>query len=133
MKVCCTCKEEKEIELFGNNKRNKDGKQRQCKECQAKKDNRHYLENPESYKATRRSVKEKRVKLFEELKKQMHCEKCGETRHYVLDFHHKDPATKTSTVSDLKHRSLKSLKEEIEKCIVLCANCHREVHYLETL
>ena len=45
----------------------------------------------------------------------------------VFDFHHLDPATKISEVSLLTH-DLEIAKQEADKCIMLCANCHRMVH-----
>lgn len=59
------------------------------------------------------------------------CAKCGETRFYVLDFHHKDASTKEFTIGKLKKGSQDLIQDEINKCITLCANCHREFHHLE--
>lgn len=54
------------------------------------------------------------------------CADCGqEYPSYVMDFHHRDPKTKSFDVSKAHTRSLKSLRAEIAKCDVLCANCHR--------
>ncbi len=58
------------------------------------------------------------------------CAKCGDSRIYVLDFHHIDETQKEFTIGRLKKGSKKILQEEINKCISLCANCHREFHYL---
>jgi hypothetical protein len=59
------------------------------------------------------------------------CTKCSEKRWYVLDFHHL--GDKDIDVSRMVNDSysIKKIKEEIRKCIVLCANCHRELHFLE--
>lgn len=46
----------------------------------------------------------------------------------ALDFHHLDPTEKDKNVGDLMSFSTQKLKEEIRKCVVLCANCHRMVH-----
>ena len=59
------------------------------------------------------------------------CQKCGETRNYVLDFHHKEKEDKDFTIGRFKKGSLEIIKTEIDKCVVLCANCHREFHFLE--
>lgn len=61
------------------------------------------------------------------------CQKCGEKRPYVLDFHHIDPSIKDGTVARIAANLNKKedILIEIDKCIVLCANCHREFHYLE--
>ena len=54
------------------------------------------------------------------------CERCGNDDHRVLDFHHtKD---KKFTISGRLHCSIADLKEEADKCILLCANCHRIEH-----
>lgn len=52
---------------------------------------------------------------------------CGETCPQALDFHHRDPSTKSFTIG-AKSGSLETLKEEIDKCVVICANHHRMVH-----
>jgi hypothetical protein len=59
------------------------------------------------------------------------CERCGETDWRTLDFHHRDPQQKLGDVPKLlaSGRSLKVVLHEIEKCDVLCANCHRKETY----
>ena len=49
----------------------------------------------------------------------------------VLDFHNKDREEKEFTIGRLKKGSLSVIQDEIDKCVVLCANCHREFHFLE--
>jgi hypothetical protein len=57
------------------------------------------------------------------------CALCGYNKHPgVLDFHHIDPETKEFGVSSGGFsRSWSSISKEIRKCILVCANCHREV------
>lgn len=59
------------------------------------------------------------------------CEKCGEADPIVLEFDHIDRSTKTTTVAKLMsgHRSWNTILNEINKCRVLCANCHRRHTY----
>lgn len=45
----------------------------------------------------------------------------------IYDFHHKDPTQKDFAISQTS-KSLEKLKSELDKCIVLCANCHRREH-----
>jgi hypothetical protein len=63
------------------------------------------------------------------------CCKCGYNKcPWALDFHHIDPATKSFTISaDGFTRSFNKIKDELNKCILLCANCHREEHYTSTI
>lgn len=64
------------------------------------------------------------------LKSAIGCKKCGEKRHYMLDFHHRNPEEKEVVISDCTRKSLHALLEELKKCDILCSNCHREWHYL---
>ena len=65
-------------------------------------------------------------------KQTLKCYKCGESRHWVLDFHHRDPSIKDGTITQmLLNSSREKLLQEIDKCDVLCANCHRDLHYQE--
>jgi hypothetical protein len=61
------------------------------------------------------------------------CEHCGEFHEAIMDWHHIDPVTKDKTVSRLLAGkfALKRVLTEIEKCICLCSNCHRKLHYFE--
>ncbi len=56
--------------------------------------------------------------------------KCGYEKYAeVLEFHHRDPSQKDFNVSSKGHsRSWERVQKEIEKCDLLCANCHRETH-----
>lgn len=56
------------------------------------------------------------------------CERCGyNTCLKALEFHHLDPTKKDFTISN-DHFKLIDAVEESKKCILLCANCHRELH-----
>lgn len=59
--------------------------------------------------------------------------KCGENHPACMDFHHRDPSTKTASVSNLVRcgSSKARIKAEIAKCDVMCANCHRKFHAVE--
>jgi hypothetical protein len=58
---------------------------------------------------------------------------CGEDHPSTLDFHHEDPAKKEASVRQLLDNgySQKRILAEIAKCIVLCSNCHRKLHWSE--
>jgi len=83
---------------------------------------------------------ERRVKLKEKLSfrkrrkllaielKGGECYCCGyKTCPTALEFHHLDRGTKDFGIAS-KSSSLEALKKELEKCILVCANCHREIH-----
>ena len=59
------------------------------------------------------------------------CELCGYNKCLAsLDFHHKNETNKEFGIGGLRREvGFKKLKEEIEKCEVICANCHRIVHH----
>jgi len=58
------------------------------------------------------------------------CTRCEESRPACLDFHHRDPDTKRMAVNEMVTHgySTAELHEEIERCELLCANCHRREH-----
>ena len=58
------------------------------------------------------------------------CEQCGYYRCLeALEFHHADPTKKDFNISSRGYtRSWKRVQEELDKCVMLCANCHRETH-----
>lgn len=55
---------------------------------------------------------------------------CEEKKLWILDFHHIDPSEKEGQVREMANscRSVQSLQEEMDKCVVLCSNCHRTFH-----
>lgn len=134
MKICTKCKNEKnESEFFFKNKQ-KGILHSNCKDCKREIDRRSYHENRNNRKdkIRKRSYDEvKRVReYYIEYKKKQKCNNCGDDRWYVLDFHHIE--NKKHTISFLgKRGNMKKLKKELTKCVPLCANCHRELHYLE--
>jgi len=71
----------------------------------------------------RERLLENRKKLYEYFSEHP-CEICGETRIPCLQFHHLDKDNKLFTISSNMSKSWKSIKKEIDKCTVLCANCH---------
>src|SRR5437868_5782418 len=77
-------------------------------------------------------VKQRRTRLKEMAVKMKggKCEICGYNKYLgALDFHHIDQSTKKFdlTVTELT-KSWEVIKEEVEKCMLVCSNCHREIH-----
>lgn len=90
----------------------------ECKEC-----HKNYVKN--KY--------QERKSTIGDIKSSTGCAKCGEKRSYVLDFHHRDPLIKDASIARMtsNYNKIEDIQKEIDKCIVLCSNCHREYHYLE--
>jgi hypothetical protein len=59
------------------------------------------------------------------------CQKCGDKRFWLIDYHHIDPKEKDHHITYYKMCKLEILKNEIKKCIPLCRNCHTDFHYQE--
>jgi hypothetical protein len=58
------------------------------------------------------------------------CLSCGYNKYPdVLEFHHRDPIEKEFEWKKLRKRNWESVLKELDKCDMLCANCHRERHY----
>lgn len=55
--------------------------------------------------------------------------KCGYNKHIAaLEFHHIDPSNKDYLIGDLKNRKWEKIVKELDKCVLLCSNCHRIEH-----
>lgn len=105
-----------------------------CRTCQKAYRRNHYLENKKKYVEKAKDYTQSCVDWFTELKQNLKCERCSENRSWVLDFHHKDRKTKDTEVSLLVRKGNKEkVLNEIKKCMVLCANCHRDLHYQERI
>jgi hypothetical protein len=59
------------------------------------------------------------------------CKQCGESHISCLVFHHRNPKEKNFTIAKMVSGKMKKelILEEIKKCDVLCANCHRKLHW----
>ena len=116
-KICSKCGLEKPVSEYHKNGFDKQGRQKYrgyCKTCANKREMERYWEKREYVDAQRTQ-----------------CAKCGDTRTYLLDFHHKNPNEKEFTIGTMKRGAKETIQKEIDKCICLCANCHREFHHLE--
>lgn len=94
----------------------------------------NYKTNPESYKKQKlkqtQSRRERKLKAIEY--KSNRCEDCLQTYHpSVYEFHHIDPTTKEKNLAHFKSASWERFVLELDKCVMLCANCHRLRHWKE--
>lgn len=111
---CNSCGQYKTLDHFYFSK----GKlsQKVCKNCVRQKERDKY--------------QSKQIEL-NEFRQQHPCVKCGCSKYYLIDFHHLNPAEKDFTISDNSHAKIETLMKEIDKCVSLCSNCHREFHHFE--
>ena len=134
MKICGKCKEQKpEGDYFFKNKVT--GKRHSyCKSCKRDVDKKAYKNSKVRQKAIRdrhtAAIKNARA-FVENFKKDRSCTKCGDNRWYVLDFHHLRDKDKGISKLVQGGASIERIKKEIQKCELLCANCHREEHFLK--
>lgn len=95
-----------------------------------------YNENKQHYRVYDKERKAARRRLVGEIQLQYgcmnpNCKWQGEFESCQLDFHHVDPSCKYERVSVMLNYSMVRLAEEINKCVVLCRNCHQSLHYGE--
>jgi hypothetical protein len=129
-KRCCTCGEIKPLDEFNRLKRANDGRQPRCRQCHKDwhADNREH-HNALIRKRNKRLRTERRRLMLEYLSSHP-CVDCGETDPLVLEFDH--VRDKRHNVGEMISRgdfSWESILREIEKCEVVCANCHRRRTY----
>jgi hypothetical protein len=99
-----------------------------CKEC-------HRIVTAENYhKHRERNLAHKKTKSMQ-FKQQCvdykggRCSVCGYDKCLpALEFHHVDPSQKETKIG-ANFSTFKKAKPELDKCILVCANCHRELHY----
>lgn len=128
-KICPKCTLLKDFSEFHKDKNRKDGLNSYCKLC----GNVAYLKSRhkklEHYQAIRNARAAKNRAAANKYKADRGCMRCNENDHVCLDFHHSDPTVKEGNIGDSLHKwSWKRLLTEIEKCIILCSNCHRKFH-----
>lgn len=81
-----------------------------------------------------RDYQDREHEKFIEYKSGLKCSLCGYNKCIsALDFHHKNKDTKDFSISAMRKRSMKRIMEEIKKCILVCKNCHAEIHEKEIL
>lgn len=127
---CRVCGQNKNETDFSWKNKAKGIKNTACKSCQHVISKNHYEANKNDYitRARQRDILE--AVWYKELKSQYTCVACPETDSSCIDFHHLDETEKYSEVSTMFRRgfSRTSILEEINKCVALCANCHRKLH-----
>lgn len=135
MKQCNTCHETKPLSEFNKKSSTKDGLERYCKSCHQARNKKHYEANKQTYIATAMKWQQVKREWWVEYKKTLSCSVCGESRHWCLDFHHLDPSEKDDTVSQMvvHNCSTERILEEVSKCVVVCRNCHADIHYKENV
>ncbi len=104
------------------------------KEDQNKASKRYYYRNREAMiRRTNKRSSDIR-KWWKKYKSTLQCTECGENHPACIEFHHKDSADKDmdlSTGVTKRHWGRKRIMKEIEKCDILCSNCHAKVHWID--
>ena len=127
-KKCTKCNIEKPLEDFytkGNDKYHS-----HCKSCEKIYFKQLYKTNERRTKSLKIAANNTRgynTNFVQRYKLFCGCKICGYKKTYhALELHHLK--NKSKEISQMKTVSITTLKKEMRKCIVVCANCHREIH-----
>lgn len=85
----------------------------------------HY--NKESRNESRQTTRSNKKSHMDSIKAERGCKHCTEDCPVALDFHHRNPDEKFRAVANMTDFSFDRIDEEISKCDVICANCHRKI------
>lgn len=81
------------------------------------------------YRDTKQALIRRYFQWLGEYKRSRGCGRCGVTDPRVLDFHHKSDEDKEFGIGEFRRAvGFDRIKEEVKKCDVVCANCHRILH-----
>ena len=89
-----------------------------------------YQKNKEEVKQATKKIKQEKKKWWFEYKSTLKCCKCGFSNPFALDFHHRNGLEKDNIIAELvgQNFSREKILLEVDKCDVLCSNCHRILH-----
>lgn len=134
MKTCSRCHLSKDLSEFYLRKTGRKAGQyyNHCKTCLRERGKSYYRKNRERQLFLSNQRRKKYVILKKKLVyslKNRPCKDCGQRfPHYVMDFDHRDETTKIGNIAHLvsqNYYSKTKLLAEINKCDIVCANCHR--------
>jgi len=130
-KVCHKCLIEKPLEEFPWKNIVKRTRQAVCKECTAKRSSEWYYNNKahhiDNVQGRKKRIRQEAREYVLNYLSTHPCEMCGESDPVVLEFHHAGEKTREVSAIVYQSDSILSLIEEINKCRVLCSNCHRRL------
>lgn len=102
------------------------------REANRKASAKYYENNKQKVIKASAAVRRKTRAQWQEFKKTLSCIQCGENHPATLDFHHVIRSKENRKVHRLiSNAHWKAVHEELKKCVVLCANCHRKHHHEE--
>jgi hypothetical protein len=132
MKKCTICHQLKKLDEFNKNKSKSDGLSNMCRPCAQTKSKKYYSKNKVYHKqkvdAYNKSLITKMRKFVIELRSKG-CSLCSEQDPCCIDLHHmNDKDFSISTAINHSRVGWPKLIKEINKCVLLCSNCHRKVH-----
>lgn len=139
MPICSECQIEQPEISFPYRNKSKNKRNRRCSVCITKYQ-REWYRRPGNAKRVMRSndasdkVREAKTKnAINTLKSSIGCYCCGETDYSCLDFHH--TSKKEFNIADMVNRgfALDKILKEVDKCSILCSNCHRKLHAGRTM
>lgn len=119
-KTCNKCGQTKPVTMFSFSDKKAGRYRSYCRACHNSVVKDRYYKNKDT---------------LNKIKDGQSCCKCGYNRCLeAMDYHHIDPDEKKDRISRLStHSNINNAVREIDKCVLLCANCHREFHYLERI
>lgn len=128
MKLCFKCGIAKPTEEFARNPARPDGLNSQCRSCHSQYRRQHYLKNRQKYKDKARAWAQIAGPAYDEFIRKIKDRPCADCRqkfhHVSMDFDHVR-GNKVKNVAAMRLLSRERVIEEITKCDVVCANCHR--------
>lgn len=103
-------------------------RQSRCRDCQKSAKREHYANNRAEY-VTRASRRKKEIREeWQHIKSGYSCS-CGESHPACIEFHHPEDNKEADVSRLFNDGSLRRGAQELEKCVPLCANCHRKLHH----
>lgn len=130
-RTCTKCGEKKDVECFAWRSFRKGLRHWICKDCHKVVRRTYYENNKKRVNDRVHARRDALTAWVRSLKLDFECKDCGIEEPIVLEFHHRDPKTKERSISRMANLGWGKAKilKEIEKCDVLCKNCHAIVHY----
>lgn len=143
-RICGNCHKRYPLKMFHRCVKNPLGRHYVCRTCSASAHHKRYIVHSDTMKIRARTAYYKKAHIKQNLRaKFIHlaggkCVQCGvraftELPAVCFDFHHKIKHDKSFTISRKIYLDNvideEILRKEIDKCVLLCANCHRTIHY----